>query len=517
MTKKQPQQQALLSRARLLRLELARRDPNVFVPMVLRDEETGDYVKQAPYHSDWQTVVTNNKRVVLWSHVESGKTQQITIARVLWELGKDPSLRVALVSNTGTQATKMLRSIAKYITDSEEVKRVFPHLKPGGQWTSEAITVERDIPAKDPTIQATGMHGNILGARLDMLILDDVLDYENTRTDYQRSEALRWIESTLFGRLTRRARVVFIGNAWHRNDAMHMLAQRPGWHGVKYTVADPVTMESNWPERWDKARIIDKQQELGPLEFARQMMCEPRADGQSRFLSTDIEKCLDRGRGMTFVHDATDVAGTIITGVDLAVSKKSDAAMTVFFTIAILPSGDRQVLNIHAGRWTAQEIINHLEATYKKYGGHIFVESNAAQKFIVQLAQDKDLPVRPFHTGKNKTHPMYGVESLSAEFARGQWIIPCNPDGSMEKVTREWVDEILYYDPMSHTGDRLMASWIAREGARRSTGVYRFALAGEGVSTNDAIVDSTERFQEDRPDTQGAILWAELGNMFDIV
>jgi len=515
MTTKQPKQTSLLTRARMLRLELARRDPNVFVPMILRDEETGAYVKQAPYHSAWQQLVTDHKRTVLWSHVESGKTQQVTIARVIWELGCDTSLRIALVSNTGTQATKMLRSISQYITDSAEVKRIFPDLKPGVQWTSEAITVERDTPAKDPSIQATGMHGNILGARLDFLIMDDVLDYENTRTDYQRAEALRWIESTLFGRLTRRARVVFIGNAWHRNDAMHMLAQRAGWHAVKFTVADPVTMESNWPERWDKERIIDKKQELGPLEFARQMMCEPRADGQSRFLSTDIERCLDRGRGTKFVYNADTVDGTIITGVDLAVSKKSDAAMTVLFTIAILQSGDRRVLNINAGRWTAQEIISQLEDTYHRFGGHIFVESNAAQKFIVQLAQDKDLPVRPFHTGKNKTHPTYGVESLSAEFARGQRIIPCNYDGSMEKSVREWVDEILYYDPVSHTGDRLMASWIAREGARRSMGVYRFALAGDVVDKG-ITVDSKERFSEEPVNSQGDLLWAELGTMFDI-
>ncbi len=32
-----------------------------------------------------------------------------------------------------------------------------------------------------------------------------------------------------------------------------------------------------------------------------------------------------------------------------------------------------------------------------------------------------------------------------------------------------WVNEMLYYDPRSHTGDRLMASWFAREAARQGT------------------------------------------------
>ena len=85
----------------------------------------------------------------------------------------------------------------------------------------------------------------------------------------------------------------------------------------------------------------------------------------------------------------------------------------------------------------------------------------------------------------------------------------------MEKSVREWVDEILYYDPVSHTGDRLMASWIAREGARRSMGVYRFALAGDVVDKG-ITVDSKERFSEEPVNSQGDLLWAELGTMFDI-
>jgi hypothetical protein len=41
------------------------------------------------------------------------------------------------------------------------------------------------------------------------------------------------------------------------------------------------------------------------------------------------------------------------------------------------------------------------------------------------------------------------------------------------------VKEVLYYDPKEHTGDRLMASWFAREGARRFADGVR---GGGGVS-----------------------------------
>ena len=504
---------ALAARARTLRVELCRRDPNAFIQHILRDEENGKRVTQSPYHALWQNLVGEHKRLILWSHVESGKTQQISVGRILWELGCDPTLRIAMVSNTGTQASKMLRSIAQYITDSDDVKEVFPHLRPGGMWTNEAITVERDSMAKDASVQALGMHGNILGARLDFLIMDDILDYENTRTDYQRTEALRWIESTLFGRLTKRARIVFIGNAWHREDAMHILSARKGWHAVKC----PVVTEDGkpvWEARWDLERLEDKKQELGPLEFARQMLCEARADGASRFRTADVQHCLERGAGLSLLPNSDGLNGRVFTGVDLGVSKRRGSGLTVFFTVLVCPNGDRRVLNIDSGRWTANEILGKLEHHHKAYGGMILVESNAAQKFIVQLAHDKNIPVKPFFTGKNKTDPRFGVESLSAELARGQWIIPCNEDSKPVEEVKQWIDELLYYDPDTHTGDRLMASWIAKEGIRRGYGVHRFGTAGsDNTIVQDSVVDQRKN---NSVNVQGEALWQDLESFVDL-
>ncbi len=62
---------------------------------------------------------------------------------------------------------------------------------------------------------------------------------------------------------------------------------------------------------------------------------------------------------------------------------------------------------------------------------------------------------------------------MAAELAGGKWLIPNEhkqPNGKVEpmhKEVGEWISEMLFYDPKEHTGDRLMASWFAREGARK--------------------------------------------------
>ena len=192
------------ARSQALNIEMARKDPAHFARFVLRDELTGKLTKPAPMHKDWHDNLTANRRSLFWAHTEAGKTQQLSIARALYEIGRNPNLRVVIVSNTTEQAKKIVRSIGQYISKSAELHAVFPGLVKARDkslpWTSQMLTVERTSMGKDPTIQAVGIHGNITGARIDVLILDDILDYENTRTPGPRDDLWKWILSTLIGR-----------------------------------------------------------------------------------------------------------------------------------------------------------------------------------------------------------------------------------------------------------------------------------------------------------------------------
>jgi hypothetical protein len=105
---------------------------------------------------------------------------------------------------------------------------------------------------------------------------------------------------------------------------------------------------------------------------------------------------------------------------------------------------------------------------HQRYGSIIYVENAAAQEFIVQFAREHgNVPVRGFVTGRNKAHPEFGVEGLAVELQNAQWAIPSINGAPASQEVAAWIDELLFYDPREHTGDRLMASWFAREGARR--------------------------------------------------
>jgi len=462
---------------------LARTDANAFATYVLKDEETGGPILTNADQREWHTLFDQHPRLLIWSHTESGKTSLMSIGRVLFELGRNPNLRVCIVSNTDGQAQKICLAVQKYIEQSEELHRVFPELRraPDMPWNAHHLFVERATQAKDPSVQTCGIHGNILGARIDLLILDDLLDYENTASPTQRNDLWGWYHSTLEGRLTQRSRVLCIGTAWHREDFMHRLAQSAAWVFRRYSVVDPETGQSRWPARWPSSRIEARRIALGPLEFSRQLLCVARSDADARFKKEWVDQCLRRGLGVPLIYALRQVPSgyKTYTGVDLGVRVKQGSDLTALCTVIIAPNGDRRVLDLEAGRWVGPEIVAKIEEKHHRYQSIVFVEDNAAQQFIVQFTKHKSaVPVHPFTTDGKKLHPEFGIEGLATEMANGKWIIPSVEAGghlvAAHPELDAWVNELLYYDPRGHAGDRLMASWIVREGARRTLPKVKF-------------------------------------------
>lgn len=504
-------------RAMAANAQFAREDPLEFNAFVLRDEETGEPVDNTHTHAMMHACIDESDRTVIVAHIECGKSNAITIGRTLWQLGHNHNLRGAIVSNTEKQASKFLRSIKHYIQHSRELRHTFPDLLPGPTWQETQIIVRRTIASKDPSIQAIGIHGALLGARLDWVVADDLLDHENTRTKAQRDDVFDWFHATVMGRLTRDAKVIVLGTAWHKKDLLQRLGRRKVWFFKSFPVgkrdAKGRVLSSTWPQRWPVSRIVSQQEELGPLEADRQLWTKPLDDGDDRFKTEYLVKCLRQGAGIRLCSSLEDVRALpristkdferlpqernddgrfggasklfdpsyevpVLHGVDLAGKRTKRSAHTVIFSIALHPNGRRQLLRIRAGKFDGPTIVEELITTNKLFGGIFMVENNSTQSWILEFtSQEEPVPMVPFTTGKNKADPLFGVESLAAEFNNAGWIIPCtldrhgDPDDydayRVDDEVEVWLSQLREYEPTEHTGDYVMASWFARELARR--------------------------------------------------
>lgn len=484
-------------RAKILR---AREDSAAFAGTIGRQE--GDLpIRMGDTHVEWHRALDGNDRVVLFAPVGHGKSSQITRWRLLYEIGKNPNIRIGVISVSKSGVpTKFLSAIKADIERNKWLRLVFPNLRPStsGQrlWGERGIIVERADNVPDPTIQMFGLYGKILGSRLDLVVIDDICNMENTFTEHSREKMWEWVSGEVLSRLPRRGgRVWAVGHVWHREDVLHRLSRIEGYEKHTYSafVRDPETGKEKplIPELWTVEALKRRENELGRLAPYMLRNIIPMYD-DARIKQAWVERCLERGRGKGFASEWNPEDAPTFTGVDLSVASSAKGDLACVFTIAILPDGSRLVLDIRSGRWTGPRILEELVDVYRRFGSIITVESNAAQDYLAQFAGELSaLPLRKHYTGANKRDVQWGIESLGTEFEQGKWIIPCDPDMVPNPEVSSWVRECTSYVPTEHTGDRLMASWIAREAARKSGHGHGAFTAREDVAFFD--VDTLSR------------------------
>ena len=461
-----------------------------FSALVLINEKTGKSVKNAPFHNDWHDFMQDTERGVLFSAVEHGKTSCV-VGQILFRLGKNSNTRIAIVSNTASQAQKILSSVRQYIEAAADLnnpngqwlREVFPNLKPGATWHSEAITVSRETISKDPSVQAIGIGGPINGSRVDCMFLDDVCDFENTRTVEAMQKLADWWDTTASTRITADGQVIVVGTPWDNLDLMHNLSDREGFVSLRFAAVEnpddpPNDWRSRWPQQWPLERLLKVHKGTTPAAWARKYLVRIADKESSKFKQEWIDLMVRNGANFNYYTQNPQSQGRAwptFTGVDLGVGQDENHDMTAFFTIAIEPGGMRRrvVCDIEYGRWTGPDIVTKIAEKQRRYNSIMVVEGNGAQRYLSQFSAAQGVAVRTYYTtAQGKYGEDFGIESIGVEMANGLWVLPSK--SGLSDGARKWIEELLYYTPKAHTGDVLMASFFAREAARN----YGFVISG---------------------------------------
>lgn len=460
---------------RMLQIERARNDPNAFIEYVFGNP-------QEDCHRRWQDLWTEYRRSVLLAPTGSGKTTQLR-GRLLWELGCDPDERFLYLSSTEDHPKRQVSDMKEQIERNQRVRHVFPNLKRGRDWQALRFTVQRSLFAPEASVQAYGSFAQgVLGARANGLVIDDLCNFTNTLTHELREKMNSWLGSVL-SRLTipgSKPWVRAIGHIWHKEDQLQRLAKKVGWGYLReeaYSVVDGeriLLAPRVLPIEMIEEKILD----LGTIQSEMMLFNRLPSEGAGRFREEWFWQALELGRGLPFRPPMWREHATF-TGVDLGHKKKAGSDYTAIVTIAVLPNGKRQLLDARRGRWTGPEILRELRAVERAYGSVIAVEDNGAQQHLIDFAKElTTMPIEGTHTGVSKWHLSRGVEGWAIELSRGQWLFPCdkgavidNERGVLTAVQpareiQELKNEAMAFDPSKpkeHTGDLLMALWIARK------------------------------------------------------
>lgn len=196
----------------------------------------GEPITPAAHHALWLQLMCDPaiNRLLIVGTPESAKTTW-ALAYAACHIGFWPERSVIIAAVSGSVAEK--RGLAlRNIIESAAFAQTFPSVRPaaGMPWTATEWSVaENGRPHAGrlhPTVAAYGTGGSIGGSRAYLVIADDILDDDNTRTQHQRNVVDAWFHKMLLSRLVARdGRAIVINNAYHHADIVSQLRQSEAW------------------------------------------------------------------------------------------------------------------------------------------------------------------------------------------------------------------------------------------------------------------------------------------------
>lgn len=180
----------------------------------------------------------------------------------------------------------------------------FYGLEPGGKWTDEELQIRHKVLGIDIWVVAFGVTGSVRGTnfddyRPDLIVVDDVVDEENSATKEGREKIYQLVHGALRNSLAPRseapmAKMVIAQTPQDFEDISQLALKDPQFVSVKYgcwtekTAGLPLEQrESSWPARWTSEEL--RQDKLAHLAknklsvFAREWECELVTSENSSF------------------------------------------------------------------------------------------------------------------------------------------------------------------------------------------------------------------------------------------
>lgn len=357
----------------------ARKDPSVFIATCFRGAD-GAPVAQAAVHEDLQQFLTAHRRALVELPRDHGKTFQLC-ARLVWELGRNPALRVKVVCATDAVAAQRTRFLRETIARNVNVREVFTGLRAAWPWAAGAFTVVRPAEVVGPSVAAFGVGSGSTGTRADLLVCDDIVDVSALTSRAARDRTAAYFHDNLMNLLEPDGRFWGLSTPWHPDDLNARLKRNPAYALFRRAVGPD--LEPVWPAKWPTEALAARRAEIGAASFARGYHLLPVADGETAV----------RPEWVRYWTEPAEYEATVLS-VDPAVSARAAAdasALVVLGRTGAAAAGAPARTEIHvleavARRVATPELVNLIDAADRRWNPDVILfETNAAFQGIKDM------------------------------------------------------------------------------------------------------------------------------------
>jgi hypothetical protein len=224
----------------------------------------------------------------------SAKTTVENNAFGAWLVGHFPEKSGLIVQANDDIGSDNSAKIANIIENTAGWQVAFPHIVPdtNAGWGAKGYYVKKThtdasmqeevsysqwqqmrAGVKDPTFIGVGYNSSsIIGKRPYWLVIDDINDEKNTRSDRMLRQVKDVLKGTIFPAANMAKVIVVIGTPWNESDAIHYCLSTGLFKHAKipvYTQGKPT-----WPEWFGEKKIEIEKAKSGDVEFARMYLLD---------------------------------------------------------------------------------------------------------------------------------------------------------------------------------------------------------------------------------------------------
>lgn len=371
----------------------------------------------------------------------AGKSKVGTVLKCIHLILKNRDCSILIVSKTAENARKFLGEIKAQFERNELLREIFGELVGRERWAEDAIIVAGvKGMKKESTVQTMGVLGAVVSGHYDVIIGDDLVDEDNSRTPYRREQLKTWYYKSLMPTLNPPTdgpgvgQVHLLGTRYHYLDLYGWLLEnefkdstliipalkkrraktKPSEDGDDTTPSEEWIEESPWPERYPVSFFEEKRKRMGSIIFNSQFQCD-----------TSLMK------GAIFDYDYMRLYNPIdlnpdwpiYVGVDLAIKQSDESDCFAMVAIALnVENGAIYCIDYVEKKISFTKQVTLILEWAAKFNVTLFgIETNAYQDALVQVLREKSegkkIPIRTINTQIDK---IARANKLSARFEAGQ-------------------------------------------------------------------------------------------------
>lgn len=339
-------------------LEQSKKDKIIKEIILTADFETAYYTvckyitcrTLQPLHASIIHNVSDNQASMDLAPRGHGKSTIGDVDFCITKVLRNPDIRIMIGSKTQTQASAFLKEIRIHFEQNVNLIRIFGDWKKSRDnvWNDKEFTVNRrTVIKKEATVSALGASGAVVSKHFDIIIGDDLVGFENARTEAQRKVLKEWFYSSLYPTLEPDGEIHILGTRYSPMDLYEDLIKSKNY---KVNVQQAITIKdgqevSLWESKFSLEKLRSIREEAGLIIFNMQYQNNTElAKGKifkyryfKHFEEYEVDYALNRVR--VKVLDAQGVPFwipvRIYMGADLAISE-DETSNNDYFVLTVI-------------------------------------------------------------------------------------------------------------------------------------------------------------------------------------